>query len=319
MSLPVHRPSLAITLGDPRGIGPEVGMRAARAWVEAGNDGGTLTLLGPESVWAAAARLISWAGWRETVTVEEPEAAGPAPWENLPEVAAIATAVTGIQGGRFSGMVTAPLTKARLLDAGFPHPGHTEYLAALAGCSGKEVMTFLGGRLRVALLTTHLPLHRVPDAVRNSRPDEVIQTFHRALVERFGVVSPRLALCGLNPHAGEQGHLGTEEKEVLEGAVAKARREGVDVVGPLPADTLFARAVQGEFDGVVACYHDQGLVAVKTLDPGGATHITLGLPFVRTSPDHGSALDIAGKGIARGEPMGAALLWCHRLSGPMEK
>lgn len=301
-------PRIAVTVGDPLGIGPEVALRAVRAFLERPGRQAVPVLLGPPEPFARAAELLGWGRWEDEVERVTPPPAGDAPFESLPEVAAIAAAVRGALGGAYEAVVTAPISKAPLLAAGFPHPGHTEYLAALCGCSGREVMAFVGGRLRVCLLTTHLPLSRVPEAIRrHPDPAGVMATLAAALREGFGVPSPRIALCGLNPHAGEGGHLGTEDDEVLAPAVREARTRGVDARGPLPADSVFARAVSGEFDGVVACYHDQGLVAVKTLDPGGATNVTLGLPVVRTSPDHGSARDIAGLGIARGAPMEAAL------------
>ena len=194
------------------------------------------------------------------------------------------------------GMVTAPLHKESLRAAGHPWPGHTELLAAATGTQDVAMM-FVGGGLRVALLTIHCALRSVPDAVTRAETERVVRLVHREL-PRFGVEDGRIAVCGVNPHAGEHGLFGREDEEALRPAVAALAAEGIPVVGPLPADTVFVRALQGEFDAVVAAYHDQGLIPVKLMAFGRAVNVTLGLPFIRTSVDHGTAFDIAGAGTA---------------------
>jgi len=225
----------------------------------------------------------------------------------LPEAEALEVAVAACLAGEFAALVTAPIHKRRMMDAGFGFVGHTEFLANRCGTEGRTVMAFGGGRLRVALLTTHLPLRHVADAISADGVAQVAAVFHDGLVRHFGIAAPNIALCGLNPHAGEEGKLGDEEQQVLRPGVAQARALGIDLVGPFPADTLFARAARGDVDGVIACYHDQGLTAVKAVDFGRSVNITLGLPFVRTSPDHGTACDIAWRGEADPSSMSAAL------------
>jgi 4-hydroxythreonine-4-phosphate dehydrogenase len=197
--------------------------------------------------------------------------------------------------GRVSAIVTAPLSKEALHIAGYAWPGHTEMLAETAGVKDVAMM-FVGGGLRVALLTIHQPLRTVPDAICTDLVTRVVRLVHREL-PRLGGRGP-IALCGLNPHAGEGGLMGSEEHAVLAPAVAILRGEGIDLFGPFPADSLFVRAVRGEFAAVVAAYHDQGLIPVKLASFGKAVNVTLGLPFVRTSVDHGTGFDIVEKGIA---------------------
>jgi 4-hydroxythreonine-4-phosphate dehydrogenase len=217
--------------------------------------------------------------------------------------------------GRLDAMVTAPLNKKHLNEAGFHYPGHTEFLACLAG-SREVAMAFLTEKLKVVLATIHVPLRAVIDLVT----PELIQAMLAIILREFprlGLPCRRVAVAGLNPHAGEEGLLGTEEIERIRPALdwGRDRYAGVDISGPLPADTLFYRAAQGEFDVVLALYHDQGLGPVKLMGFGEAVNVTLGLPFVRTSVDHGTAFDIAGKGIARPESMFSAVRWAVRLSG----
>jgi 4-hydroxythreonine-4-phosphate dehydrogenase len=209
--------------------------------------------------------------------------------------------------GEVDAIVTGPADKHALHLAGVPHPGHTEWLAALAG--GMDVaMMLTDERLRVVLITTHLPLRDVPAAVTRERVETVGAITRRALRQRWGIAQPRLAVCALNPHAGEQGLFGQEDAEVL----APAARS-LDAAGPLPADTVFVRAIRGEFDAVLAPYHDVGMTAIKVAAFGRAVNVTLGLPFPRTSPDHGTALDIAGTGRADPSSMRAALELAVRL------
>jgi 4-hydroxythreonine-4-phosphate dehydrogenase len=210
--------------------------------------------------------------------------------------AAVQAAAADAVAGRVRGLVTAPLNKESLRAAGHPWPGHTELLAEAAGVRD-VAMLFVGGGLRVALLTIHRSLRSVPDAITRVEAERVVRLVHREL-PRLGAKERRIALCGVNPHAGEHGLFGREDEEVLRPAALALRAEGIAVSGPLPADTVFVRAQAGEFDAVVAAYHDQGLVPVKLLAFGRAVNVTLGLPFVRTSVDHGTAFDIAASGTA---------------------
>jgi len=192
-------------------------------------------------------------------------------------------------------MVTGPIEKAVLRDAGFDFPGHTEFLAHLADDS-PFVMMLASDALRVALLTTHMALADVSAALSINETVQCLRIVHNDLQVRFAIKAPRIGLCGLNPHAGEAGHFGREEIDVLIPAAEQARRTGINVRGPLPADTLFSAAMRSDFDAIVCCYHDQALIPIKALSFGEAVNITLGLPFIRTSVDHGTALDRAGSG-----------------------
>lgn len=215
--------------------------------------------------------------------------------------------------GRLHAMVTGPLNKAYLQEAGYPFPGHTELLAHLTG-AGEVAMAFLSERLKVVLVTIHVPLKL---AIEQITPEAILRKLKITLEEfpRLGLACSRVAVAGMNPHAGESGLLGTEERERIEPGLREARRlyPGVRIDGPLPADTLFHRAAQGEYDVVLALFHDQGLAPVKMIGFGEAVNVTLGLPFVRTSVDHGTAYEIAGKGIARPEGMITAIRWALRL------
>ena len=274
MSLPV----IAVTVGDPSGIGPEVAAKAAR-------DPRVVAvcrpmLYGPHE----AEDLARFPAGR--VNVEAARAAYDA------IVAATADAIAG----RVSAVATAPIHKEAFAAAGFPWRGHTDLLAHLCGAS-RVAMMFWSDRLRVVLATVHIPLAEVPRALTRERLLDVIRLTAESLPD-FGVSSPALAVAGLNPHAGEHGLLGTEEADAIAPAIVLAQREGIDVAGPFPADSLFVRAARHEFDAVIACYHDQGLVPVKLLSFGRAVNVTLGLPIIRTSVDHGTAFDIARQGIA---------------------
>lgn len=210
---------------------------------------------------------------------------------------AVLRAVRDALAGRVDALVTAPLHKESLHAAGYPWPGHTEMLAEAAGSSDVAMM-FVGGGLRVALLTIHRALRSVPDALTRDELLRVARLLHREL-PRFGDERRRIAVCGLNPHAGEGGLFGDEERKILAPAIGELQAEGLDVHGPFPADSLFVRALKGEFDAVIAAYHDQGLIPVKLAAFGHAVNVTLGLPFVRTSVDHGTGFDIAAKGVAQ--------------------
>ena len=281
------RPTLAVTLGDPRGIGPEI-VRAALADARV-RDRCDLVVVGP--VGAGLHVDVPVGEWTHATT-----AAGAGRLSGLAVERAVALALDG----EVQGIVTAPIDKAALLAGGYDFPGHTEMLAAL--CSREVAMMLASDRLRVVLATTHLPLRDVPDAVTPAAIARVasITTWH--LEKWFGVRRPRIALCALNPHAGDGGRFGREDDDVLRPA---ARAAGI--AGPFPADTVFVRAMRGEFDAVIAPYHDVGMTAIKVASFGSAVNITLGLPFPRCSPDHGTALDIAGHGKADPTSLIAAL------------
>lgn len=208
----------------------------------------------------------------------------------------LALAVEGALDGRFSGVVTAPLQKSVINDAGISFTGHTEYLARLTG-TRVPVMLLVAGELRVALASTHLPLRAVPDFLTRERLQDVLEVLYRDLQTRFGIASPRVLVCGLNPHAGENGHLGNEDDDVIRPVVETFAGRGLRVRGPIPADTAFTPAA-GRKDAVLAMYHDQGLPVLKYAGFGNAVNVTLGLPIIRTSVDHGTALDLAGTGRA---------------------
>lgn len=269
------RPRVAITLGDPAGIGPEIARQASI-------DPRVLdvcepVLYGPETHVAFTPGQLS-------------SEAGRAAYH------AIVRAVDDAVAGRVDAVATAPINKEAFALAGLPWRGHTELLAALTGTASVAMM-FYAEALRVVLATIHIPLADVPRALTRETLERVLRLSAREL-PRFGYPAPRIALTGLNPHAGEGGLLGGEETSTLGPAVAACRTDGLDVQGPFPADTVFVRAARGDFDAVVACYHDQGLIPVKLLAFGKAVNVTLGLPIIRTSVDHGTAFDIAGRGIA---------------------
>ncbi|HEY3122239.1 MAG TPA: 4-hydroxythreonine-4-phosphate dehydrogenase PdxA [Vicinamibacteria bacterium] len=291
---------LALTIGDPAGIGPEVVLRAL-----ASPDRPRV----PVRVYGPAAVLRERAA---RFGLSDPTALG-VEMVDVPLAEPIPLGVVSAPGGRAAAesvlraaadaregrvraLVTAPLNKESLAAAGYAWPGHTEMLAEAAGVSDVAMM-FVGGGLRVALLTIHLPLRAVADALTRDEVVRIVRLVHREL-PRFRAAGRRVALCALNPHGGEGGRFGHEEQSVLAPAVRQLRDEGLDVHGPLPADSLFARAARGEFDAVVAAYHDQGLIPVKLLAFGRAVNVTLGLPFVRTSVDHGTGFDIVDKGVA---------------------
>jgi 4-hydroxythreonine-4-phosphate dehydrogenase len=221
-------------------------------------------------------------------------------------LALLDTAMQGCENGRFDAMVTAPLQKSTINDAGIAFTGHTEYLADYFACD--NVMLLASGSLRVALATTHLPLRDVADAITQTSLATTLRIMHADLKSKFGFAQPRILVCGLNPHAGESGHMGREEIEIIEPLLKQLRAEGLDLVGPLPADTLFIPKHLEKADAVLAMYHDQGLPVLKHAGFGSAVNITLGLPIIRTSVDHGTALDLAGSDKIDTGSMNAAIL-----------
>jgi 4-hydroxythreonine-4-phosphate dehydrogenase len=286
----MKKPRVAITVGDPAGIGPEIAAKAAA-------DAGVLAVCEPV-LFPAAADGVRMG--------EVSAAAGRAAYD------AIVRAVAAAKAGEVDAIATAPVNKLAFAQAGLPWKGHTDLLAHLCG-TPRVAMMFHAPQLKVVLMTVHVPLREVPALITSGRVDDTIAITVAAL-PRFGLGAPRLAIAGLNPHAGEGGVIGDEDARVLAPAVARARAAGIDIRGPLPADTVFVRASRGEFDCVLACYHDQGLIPVKLLAFGHAVNVTIGLPIVRTSVDHGTAFDIAGQGSADPGSMIEAVKLAARLA-----
>jgi 4-hydroxythreonine-4-phosphate dehydrogenase len=283
---------IAITSGDPAGIGPEIAHKAA--------DDPRVRRVCEPVVYGPAAGTLFKAG-------ELSAEAGLAAYDTL------CRAVKDAQSGAVAAVVTAPVNKLAFARAGLPWKGHTDLLAHLTG-SPRVAMMFWSEPLKVVLATIHIPLASVTSALTREAVDDVIELSAREL-PRFGISQPRLAVAGLNPHAGEEGLLGHEERKVLRPAIEAAQKRGVRVDGPFPGDTVFGRAVRGDFDAVIACYHDQGLIPVKLLAFGRAVNVTLGLPIIRTSVDHGTAFDIAGRNVADPSSMIEATLLAARLAG----
>ena len=289
-----HLPRLAITLGDPRGIGPEIVARAleddqVRAACEP-------VIVGPEGAGVPVDRSVG--SWLPDSGVA---AAGRLAGSAIEDAAALALTRS------VDGIVTAPIDKSALLAGGYDFPGHTEMLAQIAGVP--VAMMLASDRLRVVLVTTHIALRDVVEQLTREAIVATAEITRRGLRDWYGIAEPRLALCALNPHAGDSGRFGREDDELL----APAAREA-GVAGPFPADTVFVRAMRGAFDAVLAPYHDVGMTAIKVASFGSAVNVTLGLPFPRTSPDHGTALDIAGQGIADPSSFIQATLECARIA-----
>jgi 4-hydroxythreonine-4-phosphate dehydrogenase len=317
-------PAIALTAGEPAGIGPELCLAVARkAWrarLATFGPADWLTELGARlfpdvRVVPVSAPDAHQAG--ELQVVDCPVAVRVHPGRpdarNAPAVlASLDAAVAGCLAGRFDVMVTAPVSKAVLSAAGPAFTGHTEYLAERAG--GTPVMMLVAGGLRVALATTHLPLAAVPAALTAERLERVLRVLVGDLESRFGILAPRVLVAGLNPHAGEGGQLGDEESTVISPVLARLRGEGLRLEGPLPADTLFTPGRLRGADAVLAIYHDQGLPVLKYAGFGRAVNVTLGLPLLRTSVDHGTAFDLAGSGRADAGSLEAALAMALELA-----
>jgi len=324
-SLP-RRPVLAITTGEPAGIGPEIAIRAAWALRAEAN----CVLLGDAAFLALTASSIDPAislvalstmalknsglphfGAQRVAVIDVPLGAHVVPGRldannGRAVLATLDLAVDGVQAGWFDAIVTAPLQKSTINDAGVAFSGHTEYLAGRTGTA--QVVMMLAGSpgadvpyLRVALATTHLPLRAVPDAITFDGLTRVLDIIDADLKNKFGIAAPRILVTGLNPHAGEGGYLGREEIDVIAPAVAAARARGIDARGPYPADTLFQPKYLVDADCVLAMYHDQGLPVLKYATFGHGINITLGLPLIRTSVDHGTALDLAARGVGHAD------------------
>jgi 4-hydroxythreonine-4-phosphate dehydrogenase len=325
-------PPLALTMGEPAGIGGEIALLAWSRRREAEVPPFYL-IDDPERLAALAARL----GWSvPVVTIAGAPEATARFAEALPVlpvggavkgtpghpdradaalvIAAIDAAVGDVRAGRAAAIVTNPINKDVLYRAGFRHPGHTEYLAELAGIDGGAVMMLASPELRVVPVTIHLPLRAAIEQLSTAAIVHAGRVTHQALRRDFGVAAPVLAVAGLNPHAGEAGALGREDIEIVAPAIAALRRDGIDAKGPLAADTMFHAAARRGYDAALCMYHDQALIPIKTLDFDGAVNVTLGLPFIRTSPDHGTAFDIAGSGVARPDSLIAALKLAARMA-----
>lgn len=338
MTIPFSRP-LALTQGDPAGIGPDITLMA---WLQRRELGlPPFVFIGDPDVLAVRARLLDL-----TVPVREtafanasdifadalPVLAVPAGVEvavGEPHVATAKGTITAIEkavaltmAGEALAVVTNPIAKSVLYEAGFPFPGHTEFLADLAakatGRSMTPVMMLAGPKLRAIPVTIHIPMKDVPAALT---PDIIIETCRIAdadLKRRFGIAQPRLAVAGLNPHAGEGGAIGSEDEAIIHPAIQALRAQGIDAIGPLPADTMFHDEARTRYDVAICMYHDQALIPAKALGFDDSVNVTLGLPFVRTSPDHGTAFGIAGKGIARESSLVAALKLAGQLGRTLE-
>ncbi len=320
-------PPLALTAGEPAGIGPDLCVMLAQSPPES-----LMVMLADRAVLETRARQlglpfrvpdfapgqptqVSLLHIPATRTVE----AGRLDTANASYVlTTLERALRGCQSGEFAGLVTGPVHKGVINEAGIPFTGHTEFLADLTGTS-RVVMMLAGGGMRVALATTHLPLRDVAATITRASLMETLHILHGALVRDFAFAHPRILVAGLNPHAGEGGHLGREEIEVIEPVLRQLRDRGMNLIGPLPADTLFQRKHLDEADAVLAMYHDQGLPVLKYASFGAGVNITLGLPIIRTSVDHGTALDLAGSGKVDAGSLGVAIataqaMATHRLA-----
>ncbi|MCK9381197.1 MAG: 4-hydroxythreonine-4-phosphate dehydrogenase PdxA [Sulfuritalea sp.] len=298
-------PVIAVTSGEPAGIGPEICLRLAeRKWPT------RLVVLGDRDLLAARARQLDLDAGRieiRHVPLQKSALAGRLDPANARYVLDILdVALAGCVSGEFAAMVTAPVHKGVINDAGIAFSGHTEYLAEHTG-TPRVVMMLAGAGLRIALATTHLALQDVPAAITRSDLETTLRILHADMQAKFGIARPRILVAGLNPHAGEGGHMGREEIEVIGPVLDKLRAEGMNLVGPLPADTLFTRNVLAGSDAQLAMYHDQGLAVLKYAAFDEGINVTLGLPVIRTSVDHGTALDLAGTGKASPTSLFAAV------------
>ena len=311
---------IAISCGEPAGVGPEI---AVAAWKKLNDDipllwigdprhlpaGTDVAILNePQDVVAGKFNVLA----QDFGSQNTPGIANPAHAQGV--IDAISTGVDLVQAGQARAICTAPIHKAALIDgADFAYPGHTEYLAALAK-TDRVVMMLACDQLRVVPTTIHIPLADVPTALTASLLTDTILITHAAMRRDFGITTPRIAVAGLNPHAGENGKMGGEEIEMITPVLAALRDQGLDISGPMSADTMFHAEARKHYDVAVCMYHDQGLIPIKTLDFSSGVNVTLGLPFIRTSPDHGTAFDIAGKGVADPTSMIAAIRMAAQMA-----
>jgi 4-hydroxythreonine-4-phosphate dehydrogenase len=315
---------LALTMGEPAGIGGEITLAA---WLRRGEGVPPFYVIDDPARLDALARRLGWpitvkmiaapdhvaAAFADALPVM-PVGGSPRAAPGKPDTAdaklvlrAIEIAVAEVRSGRAAALITNPINKDALYRAGFHHPGHTEYLAELAGSTEPAVMMLAGADLCVVPVTIHLALHDAIAALTKEAIVRAGKVVDAALRRDFGIASPVLAVAGLNPHAGENGGLGREDIDIVAPAITQLRAAGIDAKGPLAADTMFHAAARRGYDAALCMYHDQALIPIKTIDFDGAVNVTLGLPFIRTSPDHGTAFDIAGKGVARPDSLIAAL------------
>ena len=322
-------PRIAITAGEPAGIGPDVVIALAdRAWPaelmiiadpnliadRARQLGKPIDILPYDAGSPAAQSRPGQLIVASVPLLAKCNTAQPDPTNSAYVVATLNRACDGCQHGEFTAMVTAPVNKAIINDAGIAFSGHTEFLAERTGAA-QPVMLLIADTLRVALVTTHLALRDVPSAITGERIRHVFQILHDGLVDYFGIKSPRIIVLGLNPHAGESGHLGKEEIDIIQPTLAALNTAGLQPIGPLPADTAFTPTHLAQADAILAMYHDQGLPVLKNHGFGTAVNVTLGLPIIRTSVDHGTALDLAGTGRAHSGSMIAALELAIEMAG----
>lgn len=325
---PAALPTIALTAGEPAGIGPDLCIQLAQR-----NFPASLVVIADRSLLAQRTvqlglplQLSDYTGRAATPhtagklhILHQPLATATRPGQLDPAnsryvLGTLGTAATGCLNGQFDALVTAPVHKGVINEAGIPFSGHTEFLAALTH-TPQVVMMLAGGGMRVALATTHLPIKDVAAAITQDSLTQTIRILHRDLAHKFGIRNPRILVAGLNPHAGESGHLGHEEIDVIEPVLASLRQEGMALTGPLPADTLFNPERLKQADCVLAMYHDQGLPVLKYASFGHGINITLGLPIIRTSCDHGTALELAGTGKADSGSLLAALELAIELAG----
>lgn len=307
---------LAVTMGEPAGIGGELTLKAWQVRDThqlpvffAIDDPERLRALGDVPIQeigspAQASEVFGNALPVLPIALAEPTIVGSLnPKNGAAVLESIERAVALSMAGEAAGVITNPIHKAALYDIGFNYPGHTEYVAALCGKDETPIMMLAAQELRVVPLTVHVPLNQVPAMVTKDLICKNLRIVNESLKQDYKIASPRIAVCGLNPHAGENGKIGLEDQEVIEPALLLLKSEGIDVFGPYPADTMFHEEARRKYDVAIGMYHDQALIPLKTLDFHGGVNITLGLSVVRTSPDHGTALDIAGKGIARADSL----------------
>ena len=320
---------IAVTTGEPAGIGPDILLKAAMheqpAQLIALADlqllrerAETLHLPIELKRWSEDTVVVHhkpgrlWVDESRLKTVCKPGTLDPQNAAYVIET--LDKAVDAVQRGTFAAMVTAPVQKSVINDAGIKFTGHTEFLQGKAGAN-KVVMMLASPSLRVALVTTHLPLREVADAITQKELEQTIKILNAELIARFGIASPKILIAGLNPHAGEDGHLGYEEIDIIEPVLKRLRKKGYELVGPLPADTLFTEKYLESADAALAMYHDQGLPVLKSQGFGESVNVTLGLPFIRTSVDHGTALNLAGTGQADESSLQAAINMAHQMVG----
>ena len=310
-----NRPRIGITLGDPSGVGPEVVIKSlASRKIRRLAD---FLIIGSKDIVRKTEYRLGRRYKIAVLDIAEPKksfkigrlsaSCGKAAFKYLDK------SIELLKEGFLDGLVTAPVNKEAINKAGIKFQGHTEYLAKKTNTKN-FVMMLVGGGMRVALVTRHLPLKKVPSALTSANIYKTIKIVNMELSKYFGIKRPKIAVCSLNPHAGEGGIFGEEEKKIIAPAIERAKKENIKVTGPVPSDSLFRQAYKGEFDAVVAMYHDQGLGPLKMVSKRAGVNITLGLPFARTSPDHGTAFDIAGKNKADPSSMREAILLCVSLS-----